>query len=380
MKLLRLALLCLIGASLLTGCNGPADDAKAAVDQPIAYAIDQRIGDDLQDVNASFARIDGLARAADGRLYVADAQAHEIKVFDPSGDFLFVIGRQGAGPGELANPCCVAFDPVGRLWVRDGGNARYSVYTAGDTVATFVTQVRFAHGDFNRFVPITFESAGNVIDIGSRAGASVTPQTHRYTLGPDGKVTRDLTVPEVPAESTAMKMVQREITGGRATFYLYPPYGPTQLVAHAVNGEWAHALSARYAIDWRAADGTLIRHLTRDIERGPELSPAERQRAEEGLLQDRKRVGTDPGFSVPSHKQPLRRLFFDTDGRLWVELSVSEGAARRAHIYDRNGQRAGQADWPAEVDLRYGLLRGDTAWGFATDSLGVQTVVRLVAR
>jgi hypothetical protein len=174
-----------------------------------------------------------------------------------------------------------------------------------------------------------------------------------------------------------MKRVHMARGNTNITLFVYQPYGPVQLVGYALNGEWAHGLSSRYALDWRGADGKLIRHITGNIEQGPALTTEERGRAEESLQRDRKRIGQDPGFSIPSHKPPLRRIFFDTMGRLWVELSTPERAPRRAHIYDRSGQRVAEAEWPAEVDLDFGVVRGDTAWGVAVDSLGVQTLVRL---
>lgn len=38
--------------------------------------------------------------ASDGRIYVADRQAREIRVFDPEGRHPFSFGREGGGPGE----------------------------------------------------------------------------------------------------------------------------------------------------------------------------------------------------------------------------------------------------------------------------------------
>jgi hypothetical protein len=45
------------------------------------------------------------------------------------------------------------------------------------------------------------------------------------------------------------------------------------------------------------------------------------------------------GKELPSSKPVLRGLFFDTSGRLWVELNVADGENRHAHVYDQTGQR-----------------------------------------
>jgi hypothetical protein len=370
---------CLLALPLLLSCERAGPPASAEV-RPVDYTIDQRIGSAMADDQTEFGQISGMTRDAAGRLYIADVQAAQVKVFAPDGSFRYAIGRKGAGPGELANPCCVAVDGQGRVWVRDGENARYSVYQPGDTAASYVTQVRMQHSDVNRFATVSFEPSGDLIDIGTRADSAGANQTHRFTVGANGSTTRDVTVPLLPAESADMKIITRTIPGGTARMYMYQPYGALQLVAHGPNGEWAHAVNARYAIDWRQADGTLIRHITGDIVQGPELTPEERTAAEERLLNDQKRLGQDPGFKVPPRKQPVRALYFDSKGRLWVELSVAGNTSRRAQIYDRTGARVAEFSWPAEANLSYGVVSGDTIWGVAADSLGVQSIVRLIAK
>src|SRR5690606_12073198 len=125
-------------------------------------------------------------------------------------------------------------------------------------------------------------------------------------------------------DSTDVKKVERGGGGRSVTMFAYQPYGPSELVAHSPNGEFAHALSSRYAIDWRDAAGELIRTISGSVETGPELSDDEASRAEEGLNDVANRLGVSRaalGFGVPSNKTPLRDLFFDLEGRLWVELS-----------------------------------------------------------
>ncbi len=72
--------------------------------------------------------------AAGRRLYVADAQANRIQVFDVDGAtvrFARAVGRHGAGPGELDTPGGMVVAPDGRLYVADAGNHRVQVFDAG---------------------------------------------------------------------------------------------------------------------------------------------------------------------------------------------------------------------------------------------------------
>ena len=67
----------------------------------------------------------GLAIApATHRIYVADAQAHQVVVLSASGKVLVRIGRRGDGPGEFNYPTAVALDSRDRLYVCDALNFR----------------------------------------------------------------------------------------------------------------------------------------------------------------------------------------------------------------------------------------------------------------
>jgi hypothetical protein len=146
-----------------------ADEAATSLHGEVELAIGEVDGAE----EYTFARIGGLAVDSGGRMFVVDNDAHTVRVFAPDGKFRYAIGRRGQGPGELMEPCCPALRGD-TLWVRDGGNARYDVYTVGDTAATYLTGVRMAHRDANRWAPVTFDPSGNVIDIGSAPADRVT--------------------------------------------------------------------------------------------------------------------------------------------------------------------------------------------------------------
>jgi hypothetical protein len=88
-------------------------------------------------------------------------------------------------------------------------------------------------------------------------------------------------------------------------------------------------------------------------------------------------VGQLP-YGVPSAKPPLEGVFFDAAGRLWVELSVSDGSPRMADIWDEGGHLVKRVEWPRDVWLRLpGWVDTDWALGRRRDALGVEYVVRL---
>lgn len=74
----------------------------------------------------------GLAHdPARGELFVADAYAHDVKVFDDAGTLLRTLGRRGSGAGEFNFPTHLAF-ANGELYVTDTMNSRVQVLRAAD--------------------------------------------------------------------------------------------------------------------------------------------------------------------------------------------------------------------------------------------------------
>jgi len=123
---------CAVVATLLFAACGAGPDAgsggatAAAIDE-LAATITLEIGEVEGEEAYLFGQVSGLALDAEGRIYVADRQASEVRVFTPDGAHLFTFGRAGSGPGEMRAPCCLAFDRAGLLWLRDAGNARQPV-------------------------------------------------------------------------------------------------------------------------------------------------------------------------------------------------------------------------------------------------------------
>ncbi len=80
----------------------------------------------------------GLARDARfGRIYVSDTHAHNIKIFDDSGELLSVIGQRGVRSGEFNFPTFISYYK-GQLYVTDSMNARIQIFDKdGDFVSKF---------------------------------------------------------------------------------------------------------------------------------------------------------------------------------------------------------------------------------------------------
>jgi DNA-binding beta-propeller fold protein YncE len=82
-------------------------------------------------------------------LYVVDGYAHCTKAFDRQGNLLLRFGSFGSGPGQFKQPCGIALDRKGRLFVVDRLNHRVQVFS--DTSGQFLFQFGSQGTDSGRF-------------------------------------------------------------------------------------------------------------------------------------------------------------------------------------------------------------------------------------
>lgn len=186
-------------------------------------------------------------------------------------------------------------------------------------------------------------------------------------------------LPGPPDDSLAVHTFRSCDERGCGTSTFAQPFGPRALFGQGSGGEYAEAVSSRYAVAWRRRDHTLRILITQRIA-GPTLSAAERARSERTMRTVADRHGVRVGqlaFALPDRKAPLLALGFDLDGRLWVERAVEDGAPRRADIYGLDGSHLAMVQWPADVRLTSWAIRGRTGLGVRLTPSGEMSVVRL---
>ncbi len=66
-----------------------------------------------------FGHIQGVVIDSAERLYILEQRTSEVRIFNPAGDLVDVVGKPGRGPGELANPLSLTIDGRGDLLVGD---------------------------------------------------------------------------------------------------------------------------------------------------------------------------------------------------------------------------------------------------------------------
>lgn len=362
--------------------SGPAsEEVPWRADAPVrSGTVDVRLGDPEDADAPELRRISGVEVGPDGRVYVVDHASDRVTVFDSTGAFRFAFGESGEGEGALAGPCCPAFGPDGLLWVREGGNERYSVFEVGERSAELRDTVQIQHAAPEMWAPTTFDGEGRLVDVGRLYERTGELRLVRLHLDEAGEVSGVGRLPRPAAERIAQTTVTRVEEGDTLNFVLAQPYGPRHLVAHGPGGYWAETITDEYAVRWADVQGN-VRLVVGPEGAGPEVTAEEREQAEETLAGWRRRFDLaeeELPFGVPERRAVIEDIFFDRSGRLWVELTERTEGLRVADVYTADGVHEARYRWPEEI--RLGLLGWEgeeTAVGVTADSLGVMRAVRI---
>ena len=363
-----------LSAFVAVGCSEGGLERPAADVPTFHGTVDLEFGEIEGEDPYLFTRIESIVEDTRGRLIVADLQSHEVRVFDSEGDFLFRFGGQGEGPGELTQPCCLAFGPEGRLWVRE--STRYSVFRLEGASAEYDRGARIAHAAVGMVAPITFDAESRLVDIGEliTEDGSVMARLHHGAQG-----TVDTVIMAGPEKyATGSTTVERMFGDTPITFFVHQQFGPRWVHAHGPDGMWAEAITSEYSVTRHHADGTVSRIEGPQLP-GPLLSPSEHDRAQASIDRELQRFDLrNHPFDIPDRKPLLAGIFFDRSGRLWVEKTgAEEEEMREADVYAGSALVA-RYRWPRRVSVGdVPWVTGSALYGTTRDSLDVRRVARV---
>ncbi len=85
--------------------------------------------------------VDDVTLDQRGHTIIADGQRRDVRVYDPSGQYVQTIGGAGEGPGEFRAPHVLAFDSDGVLYVEDR-SLRIQRFRLGDGGYEYAGQIR----------------------------------------------------------------------------------------------------------------------------------------------------------------------------------------------------------------------------------------------
>lgn len=325
-----------------------------------------RIGSTAGGGPDMFAMPAALEVDAHGRLNVLDAQAGQVRVFGPDGRHVRSMGRQGAGPGEMAQPMGMALAPDGALWVVDPANARFTVF---DTAGVYRETIPRLNGYASYPWPGRFDRQGRLWDVGSGAGAPGAPPVLLRTDPASGRMERF----PLPAFAPRQFISRR----GAITNTAPVPFSPR--LAWVLDGEgrvWSGVPDA-YRLRLHEPGGDTLRVVERAA------APVAVSAAERDSVPLQLKWFTDQGGAidlaqVPRTKPAYLSIRVDDRGWLWLRPSVPAGEPNAAFdVFEPEGRYQGRVSLPvAHADEMPLVVRGDRIYAVVLNEEGVPQVVR----
>jgi hypothetical protein len=268
-----------------------------------------------EDEEIFFGTIAEFLNDDQGNIYLLDGQLSEIQVFDPAGELLRTIGRQGEGPGEFQNGADMFWGPQGQIGVVQAWPGKIVMITPeGDPGMTFALPYRDGGG---------FQSVTRGTGLGEEL--ATYQETSRETQFGD------------------YEFIEEEYVDFQRRWSVAP------------DGRVAAALSFDdYRIHVWNADGSVDRVIER-----PDYQTIKRNAAEKERFQTMYNAFTrwnrGSTFRVSDNHQVINDIFFREDGTLWVQSGAHrwrspEGVFTSYDVYDTVGRFLQRVDLIADAD------------------------------
>jgi len=378
--------------------TGTARDGTDIDDLPALTAIeDLRIGD-VADPNVGFSRIAGVTVDRGGRIYVLEGQDRHIRVYDPDGTLLRIIGGPGEGPGEFRSVTRFGFKGD-TLWVNDNQLRRITMFdTNGEVLVTFtagtlqpeiqesgvfilqMAGALRADGLLDSAFPplfgyrpeatlpdsmmiplLRFDRAGNVVD--TTRSVAFHPgggRSERIAVG--GEQVRTPAAPldtplRIPVEDDLITVTRwASATRDAARFTITRINNVADTLQHDTFSYTPRPFTEAF-VDSLVA---------RSTETAVRTAGVDRAAAESAL-----RGATD----LPPFAPPISLALTGTDGTLWLRTDDDGSPTFRWIVLSADGSPRAALDLPRRLTLHW--MSGDVVFAVDRDELDIPWLVRL---
>lgn len=364
--------------------------AVAASQAPQQWRLlpDLRIGS-LDDPDQSLTTITGVSVGPDGRIYIAQAQDQNIRVYDASGAFIRTIGRRGGGPGEFEG----MGQPLWRgdsLYVSDFRQRRVTMFSPdGELVEALSvvvnTEPPFSPGGVTRML-----DDGSMLATLSVASAAIADGT--VTAMPTVRVDRDAAVLDT-ALWLSVGQSQFSIRLGDGQLYSSQPFpdGPIsttgdQGIVVVDRGIATDAAEGRFRLHWVDFSGDTV--LSRTYRYTPK--PLDRARADsvvaarvESYSDFAQRAGSSrndlerairDAMLVPRFLPPISSVLLSRSGDVWLRREELPGDSVQWNVLGPRGDVL--AVFPLPKSVRPRLIDSDVLYSAEADEFDVPYLVR----
>jgi len=342
-----------------------------------------------------FGNVYAIAVDDNRQVYVLDAQAEHVRVFNAEGAYLRTLGGRGKGPGELLSAASVAVLSDGRVLVQEVSEMLIEVY--GPDGRHLEQWPYSTDGVIFPQKPMAVDRSGrvHVTSAGSSRRQFSFEQVVR--LGPDGAHLETLVPPGSDFEPPSVTVRFAQPIAGHATAPQPLPLTARHYWTTHPGGHFLTGISTDYRIDLVRDEGVLR------IERTwvpVAISEDERDYHRERVTRNMRREQDDwswNGPPIPETRPPFRGIVAGRDGRIWVRLwTDARSVVNEAHnpdnpfsepviwespvrydVFEADGTYLGALAAPDDLlATPEPIFDGDHAWAVTRDELGVQRVVR----
>lgn len=346
--------------------------------------VDLEIGGRDAPAEYLFGRVRGVDAGPDGRIYVLDDQVGKVSVFDSDGRFAFSFGERGQGPGEFSvQTAGILVEESGIVTVRDDLRRSDHLFDADGRFLRSRPHAERFRGEW-----AVLPQGGYVTRSRSATSDSIV------RLDGDARIID--TVVEFEYDISRTWGVQAgTLFEGKQEIPLLPPQPVWGMTA---DGRVISGMSNRYHIDVRQPDGSLTMIIEREHE-ARLIGADDHRRLVDHLKELMGLAGLTEAeiaggfqrraFTLPDALPAFAGLVGGPDGTIWVQgvLSIDSMPAHYPffdvlypgspawEVFSRDGQYLGVINMPRNFTLK--KIRGDRIYGFETDELGLQRVVRL---
>lgn len=304
----------------------------------------------------------------EGRIWILEGQAQEIRVFGADGRHVRTVGRQGGGPGEFARALQIRRGPDGNMWVIDPQNNRISVL---DSAGTYLEGMQTPGGFIIIPWPGGFDAAGNYyspVPLPSDEGFNMG----LMRLDPSFTPIDTVAIPRDPVERERFEIRREDMRWLRSI-----PFTGGFDWRLAPSGTLWGTLTGEYRLFQLSLAGDTLRTITREFTPLP-VTDADMDRARENLESFIRNGGKVDWSKIPSTKPAIEEFFFDDEGNLWVApVTTQEDDGHLFDVFDPDGRFLGTLRTPFPLaTYPVPIIRDATIYGITEDELEVPYVVR----
>ena len=340
-------------------------------DQSWRIEEELRIGSNAEDGPEIFGRIASFDVDSQGRIYVLDGQAQEVRVFDAGGAFVRTVGSKGNGPGEFANAVAVDISPTGEVWVMEMIAGRVSVF---DEAGRFLRSERTnTPGATIIPYPGGFDPLGRYNALVLNISEEVSFAMARF----DQFHTPIDTIP-LPQQPGGSEFFELREEGGGSTVRADIPFQGSLDWRYCPSGNLWTLKTDQYELAETDGRGRTLRRVTKEHESIP-VTASDLQQVEDDLEFFTRMGGEIDWSRIPQTKPVAVSFFCDTEDNVWVKQAARniEDEDLIFDVFDPEGRFLGALELPFPLfSSPEPILRNGQLYGATLDEAGVPFVVK----